>query len=97
MSAWGSPEEIERRRRIRLTVWAYAYEVFDVSLVSDERFDSEAKLVDVSVSTGHRQLDAFFRKHFADYTGQWVHKHPDRNRLHAYTKLVIDGFPTKGS
>lgn len=92
---WGTPKEIERRRRIRLSVWAYAYEVLDVSLVSDEVFDSEAKLVDLKVSTGNRRLDTFFRKHFADFTGQWVHKHPDLKRLAALTQAVVDGFPTK--
>lgn len=87
---WGSPIEVERRRRIRLSVWAYAYEEFDVSLVTDEVFDREAKLVDLKVSTGNRRLDTFFRNHFADYTGQWVLRHPDRPRLHVLTKSLID-------
>lgn len=86
---WGTPVEIERRRRIRVSFWAYAYEVLDVSLVSDHRFDEECKLIDPKVSTGHRQLDAFFRKHFAAHTGQWIHKHPDRARLdHLVRRLV---------
>lgn len=93
MASWGSPQEIERRRRIRLAVWAYAYEALDVSLVSDERFDREAKLVDLKVSTGNRRLDAFFRKHFADYTGQWVHKHPDRARLDHLTRRIVAQSP----
>jgi tRNA/tmRNA/rRNA uracil-C5-methylase (TrmA/RlmC/RlmD family) len=96
MSPWGSPEEIERRRRIRVSVWAYAYELLDVSLVSDEQFDRECRLVDPKVSTGHRRLDEFFRKHFADYTGQWVRLHPDQARLAALTRAVIDGFNPKG-
>lgn len=91
-AAWGSLIEVERRRRIRLAVWAYAYEFLDVSLVSDQRFDEEAKLVDLKVSTGHRQLDAFFRKHFQAYTGQWVRSHPDLRRLATYTQAVVDGF-----
>ncbi|MBB3910138.1 DNA ligase LigA-related protein [Sphingomonas desiccabilis] len=97
MAAWGTPQEVERRRRIRVAVWAYAYEVLDVSLVSDEVFDRECKLVDPKVSTGNRRLDAFFRKHFADYTGQWVHKHPDLPRLAQLTRAVIDGFKPKAS
>lgn len=92
MTEWGSPIEVERRRRIRLSVWAFAYEFLDESLVTDEVFDAEAKLVDLKVSTGNRQLDAFFRKHFAGYTGQWVRSHPDLKRLGAYTQSVIDGL-----
>lgn len=89
VTAWGTPEETERRRRILLAVWAYAYEALDHSLVSDERFDREAKLVDVSVSTGNPKLDKFFATHFADYTGQWVHKHPERWKLDRLARAAI--------
>ncbi len=75
--SWGTREEIERRRRIRLSLWAYAYEVESVSLVSDLVFDHEARLVDVSISTGNPKLDAFFRTEFEPHTGMWIHKHPD--------------------
>jgi len=86
---WGSPEEIERRRRIRVSVWAYAYELLDRSLVSDETFDRECKLVDPSISTGHEVLDVFFREQFADYTGQWVHRHPEKHKLAALARSYI--------
>jgi tRNA/tmRNA/rRNA uracil-C5-methylase (TrmA/RlmC/RlmD family) len=92
MSTWGTPEETERRRRIRVSVWAYAYEVLDVSLVSDELYDRECYLVDPKVTTGRPRLDEFFRKHFAAYTGQWVRLHPEQAKLHALTRAVIDGF-----
>lgn len=94
--AWGTPEEVERRRRIRVAVWAYAYEVLDVSLVSDETFDRECQAVDPSVSTGHPKLDKFFRDQFADYTGQWVHKHPEKAKLAALTKRIISNRNRKG-
>lgn len=94
--AWGSPVELERRRRIRVSVWAYAYELLDVSLVSDAEFDREAQAVDVNVSTGHPQLDAFFREHFADYTGQWVHKHPEKHKLAMLAKRYILNKSQKG-
>lgn len=87
--SWGSPEEVERRRRILLAVWAYAYETLDHSLVSDETFDREAKLVDVSIATGNRKLDNFYKKHFADYTGQWVLKHPERVKLDRLARAAI--------
>ena len=83
---WGSPIEIERRRRILLSIWAYAYEFENDSLVSDVRFDKEARLVDVSVSTGNPKLDAFFREHFQPDTGMWVQNHPELNKL---TRIYI--------
>ena len=81
--------EVERRRRIRVAVWAYAYEILDVSLVSDHRFDEECKLVDPKVSTGNARLDSFFRKTFSAHTGQWVHKHPDINRLSSLVRRLV--------
>jgi hypothetical protein len=81
--------EVERRRRIRVACWAYAYEVLDVSLVSDHRFDEECKLIDPKVSTGNPRLDSFFRKTFSAHTGQWVHKHPDITRLCTVTSRLV--------
>lgn len=78
---WGSPEEVERRRRILLSVWAYAYEIEDTSLVSDHVFDAEALKVDLSVSTGNTKLDNFFRREFDPSTGVWVHNHPEKTKL----------------
>lgn len=89
MAAWGTPEEVERRRRIRVAVWAYAYEKLDYSLVSDEQFDRECKLVDLTKSTGNAKMDKWFKANFADYTGQWVHKHPNPRRLEQIALAVI--------
>lgn len=89
MAAWGSPVEVETRRRIRLSIWAYAYEFLNVSIVSDEEFDREALLVDVKTKTGNKRLDDFFRLHFAAYTGQWVTKHPDLKQLDFTTRRVL--------
>ena len=50
MTAWGSPVEVERKRRINLALWAYAYEVQDDPLVDDATFDREARLVDPSIA-----------------------------------------------
>lgn len=79
---WGSPEEIERRNRIRIAVWAYAYEFMDDPLVSDAEFDALALQINPSVSTGNRKLDRFFRSEFSPATGMWVRKHPDQRGLH---------------
>lgn len=80
-TAWGTPEEVERRRRILLTIWAYAYEFENVSLVPDHVFDEEARKVDLSQSTGSRKLDNFFKREFAPDTGMWIAKHPDLHRV----------------
>lgn len=87
-SSWGSPVEIERRRRIFVTLWAYAYEVKNISIVDDCRFDLESALIDVSMDTGHPVLDAFFREHFSPETGMWVHQHPEIDKITAFGKRM---------
>ena len=78
---WGTPVEVERRRRIRLTLWAYAYEVQDRPLVADHTFDAEARKSDPSIDTGH--LDDWWRACFNPSTGIWVHMHPELQRVKA--------------
>lgn len=93
-SRWGSPVEIERKRRINVAVWAYAYEFLNTSLVSDEDFDQECQLVNVSMATGNIRHDAFFRRHFKPDTGLWVHQHPNKARLRelAMRKMELLGL-----
>lgn len=86
--AWGSPVEIERRRRIFVSLWAYAYEVLSISLVDDAKYDLEASLIDVSMDTENPIMDAFFREEFDPSTGMWVHKHPQLTRLTAFGKRM---------
>ena len=71
----------EIRRRIKLSVAAYAYEVHDDSVMSDGEFDQQSLLVDTSVSTGNRKLDNFFKKNFDPSTGSWIHKHPEIDKI----------------
>lgn len=78
---WGDEVEIERKRRINIAVWAYAYEVENDILVSDAVFDAECLKVNLMLDTGNKKLDAFFRKYFQPHTGLWVHKHPDKEGL----------------
>jgi len=79
--------EVERRRRIMLAVWAYAYEIADPpqSLVSDHHFDAECLKVDRSIKTGHPVLDAFFALDdlggFQTHTGQWIYHHPELEKV----------------
>ncbi|AKM09379.1 hypothetical protein [Croceicoccus naphthovorans] len=77
----GSPVERERRRRIKLAVWAYAYEIKSNPLVPDGVFDEEALKVDLSVDTGRPDLDAWFRANFQPHTGSWVWRHPEPGKL----------------
>jgi hypothetical protein len=78
-----SPIEIERRRRIRVSLFAYAYEVKDNPLVSDSYFDKLCLEIKPAVGTGKLKLDKFFKNVFEPHTGQWIHKHPELNKVAA--------------
>ena len=78
---WGSPEETERRNRIKLAVAAYAYEFDNTSIMSDAEFDEFALLIDPQISTGNTPLDQFFRTEFQPDTGQWIHRHPELSQV----------------
>jgi hypothetical protein len=69
----------ERRRRIQLSMWAYAYEIAGEPMVTDEMFDTTAAQSDVSISTGH--IDEWWRENFQPYTGCWIHSHPELAQL----------------
>ena len=73
--------EIERMRRINVAAWAYAYEVESRPVVDDATYDREAALVRPEIDTGNPVLDEFFRTEFQPYTGAWVHKHPELEKL----------------
>lgn len=86
-SVWGSPIEVERKRRIDVSVWAYAYEIEDSPLVDDQTFDRESALIDVSIETGRKNLDLFFKKHFSPYTGMWIRLHPELIKIRYIVNL----------
>lgn len=75
--------EIEKQRqlRIRLSLFAYAYEFLEVSMVSDAEFDRLSELVDFTIETGNEEMDKFFRENFEPCTGMWIQKHPHKERL----------------
>lgn len=73
--------ETERRRRIRLSVFAYAYEFDNTSLISDEEYDKLSRMIDPSIKTGHDVLDKFFETEFEPDTGMWIRKHPELKRV----------------
>lgn len=77
-----SPEIDEQTRlRIQISMAAYAYEIIDTPIMDDATFDAMAKLIDVSIDTRRPDLDEFFRKEFSPHTGQWIHNHPDIDKI----------------
>jgi hypothetical protein len=82
-----SPEAVEQRRiRIRLTLAAVAYEIFNDPLMPDADFDALALRVDINVPTGADEIDWFFIENFDPATGMWVYNHPELNKVKAYYK-----------
>ena len=80
---------VERRRRINVALWAYAYEVHDNPLVDDAKFDEVCEEIDLSVSTGNKKMDTWFRRNFDLCTGSWIHKHPDLKGLEILYRRLI--------
>lgn len=76
-----SPSERETRKRIKLAVAAYAYEICNTSVLTDEQFDNLAKSVNLSISTARPDLDEWWRREFQADTGMWIHKHPELRRI----------------
>jgi len=76
---WGSKVETERRIRIRLSLAALAYETDRPLTMTDAEFDALALQSDPSVRTG--RLDDWWVKEFSPHTGQWVHTHPELDKL----------------
>lgn len=78
---WGSKVEKEVRRRIKLSIAAYAYEFKDSEIITDAEFDKMCKQVDVNIDTGNKKMDSYFKKIFDPSTGQWIHRHPELNKI----------------
>lgn len=69
------------RLRIQLSVYAYAYELKNESLISDADFDKKCLEVNTNIKTGNKKMDRFFEKEFDPSTGQWIHKHPELHKI----------------
>ena len=74
---------LERKNRIRLSLAAYAYEFKSDSIMSDGDFDDLAKKINPEMKTGSDLLDNFFKTEFGPDTGQWIHLHPELDKLEA--------------
>lgn len=86
MEIWGNAVEIEKRRRILLSLWAYSYEFKNFSIVSDAEFDKESSLVDLNINTGNEEMDSWFSANFSPFTGMWIRNHPKLDRLEVLYK-----------
>lgn len=75
--------ENERRNRIRLSLFAYAYEYENDPLTSDAEYDKLSYEIRKDMSTSNMLIDNFFMNEFEPHTGQWIHKHPELDKLKA--------------
>jgi len=71
----------EIRNRILISVYAYAYELCNDSLVSDYEYDRLAQEIDVNVSTNNIILDRFFKNRYVSYSGSWISIHPEIEKI----------------
>ena len=78
---WGSPVEVERLNRIKISVAAHAYEVHNESFMSDGEYDELSRAIDLSVDTGCSVHDEYFNDKFHTDTGMWIYSHPNREGL----------------
>lgn len=76
----------EQDRRMKVLLWAYAYEFVNIPMASDAEFDALCQEVDVSIDTLRPDLDEWFRENFQPHTGMWVRSLPDRD-LTALAKI----------
>lgn len=91
-----TPLEIERRRRIQLSVATYAYELADSPIMSDDAWDRIAQRINKSLGTGHPLLDEFFASEFSPMTGMWIRSHPEldsvKNIFTRYWRATSDHY-----
>ncbi len=72
-----TPIELEVRRRIRVSVGAYAYEIANKPIMTDADWDYAASQINRWMGTCHPILDEFFVTEFSPMTAMWIHNHPD--------------------
>lgn len=91
----GTVVEVERRRRVRVSLWAYAYEFRSHSIVPDYIFDVECRQINLRIDTGRPDLDYWFRACFDANTGMWVRNHPELEKLaQLYERLHSESLPS---
>ncbi len=80
----------QKKIRVQLAVWAFAYEVYSHSFVTDSQYDKQSLLVDLSIATDREDLDSWFKDNYSPYTGQWVLEHPEKDRLNTIVQGLIE-------
>ena len=77
--------EQEIKKRIKLSIYAYAYEVENDSLIDDAEYDRLSNEINTDINTGNELMDRFFREEFDKSTGMWILKHPEIEKIkHLY-------------
>ena len=71
----------EIRNRILIAVYAYAYEFRNESLIDDHEYDKLAQEIDVNISTNNMMLVKFFKDCYVSYSGSWILKHPEIEKI----------------
>lgn len=79
----------QKKLRIRVAIFAHAYEYYNESLVDDTTYDALARDVDVSIETDRPDLDLWFKENYQDHTGSWVHSHPELKRIDEITRGIL--------
>jgi len=91
------PDEPSRQRwlRIMVSAAAYGYEFKSESFLDDATFDALCKLIQPFVQTGRPDLDWFFMTEFSPDTGQWIHKHPELEKVKTTFEKVSELWKQK--
>lgn len=85
--------QAEKRNRIRLSLAAYAYEILNHPILSDNKYDQLAKIINPMVLTNNIVLDVFFMGVFTPDSGIWIHQHPEPSKLaNLFDRLKFDGI-----
>jgi len=91
--------EKQRRMRIQVSLWAYAYENRGTIIVSDAVFDETCQEVydNLDVDTDRPDLDEWFRTGgFHPDTGSWIGKHPEIHLIEALYERLKAGAEIHG-
>lgn len=76
----------QRMWRIKVALAAYAYEIENKPIISDAEYDELCKKINVKKKTG--RLDEWFKENYSSDTGQWIHRHPELDKIkQLYTRL----------
>ena len=74
-------KERETRKRILISVYAYAYEIKDTSIINDFKYDELALEIDLKASTNRPDLDLWFQQNYHSCTGGWIYEHPELDKI----------------